>query len=367
MRAMRRWRLGLLAGVALTGCRAAEQQQASGPPDVEVSVARAEDVRVDVPTVASLDARRAADLRAQVAGAIAQIVHDEGSGVAAGMSLLTIDPDRYRLGLQSAVARYEQASAQFLNDSLLLERSAPLLATGGIGRQSFDDLVARAAASKAARDQASAARDIAAQDRDNSTVRAPFAGRFAERRVNVGDYVRVGDVVGSIADAAVLLLTFDLPETQGVHVEPGDPVTFEATALPDRTFTAVVYYVSPIVTEATRTMTVKARVDNRDGALRPGMSATAHVATAVLEGAAVVPEVAVRREAGEQYVFRVAHDTARRVSVELGPRPRAGDIVVTAGLRAGDSVLVAGFQKITDGSVVRPKLVAAVGDTGATR
>jgi membrane fusion protein (multidrug efflux system) len=358
-----RWITGLLAGGALMACRGREARQAAGPVEIEIAVARSEAVPVVVSTVASLDARQTADLRAEVAGQVGAIVNDEGSRVAEGTPLLTIDPERYQLAFEQAVARLEQAAAQALNDSMLLARSRPLLGTGGIGQQALDDLVARAAASKAARNQAQAARDLAERDRQNATVLAPFAGRFAERRVNVGDYVNVGDPIGTVADASVLLVTFALPETQGVAVKPGDPVTFDATALPERTFDAIVYYVSPIVSEATRMLTVKARLDNRDGALRPGMSAAVHVATSLLKGAAVVPEVAVRREAGEQYVFRVAHDTARRLAVELGPRPRSGDIVLTTAVHPGDSVVVAGFQKITDGSHVTPRLVAAASDT----
>lgn len=359
------WVTGLLAGGTLLACRGGEAHQAAGPAEVEITVVRSENVPVVVSTVASLDARQSAGLRAEVAGQVEAIVNDEGSRVTAGTPLITIDPERYQLAFEQAAARLEQAAAQALNDSMLLARSRPLLATGGIGQQALDDLVARAAASKAARDQAQAARDLAGRDRQNATVQAPFAGRFAERRVNVGDYVKVGDLIGTVADASVLQVSFTLPETQGVAVKPGDLVTFDATALPGRTFDAAVYYVSPVVSETTRTLAVKARLDNRDGALRPGMSAAVHVATAVLDGAAVVPEVAVRHEAGEQYVFRVAHDTVRRLAVELGPRPRSGDIVLTTAVHPGDSVVVAGFQKITDGSRVTPKLVAAVGDTAA--
>ncbi len=350
-----------LAGV-LVGCRHEAQEVAAGPPQVEISVAHAEDVPVDVSTVASLESPHSAELRAQVAGQVKKLFVSEGASVPAGGAILSIDPDRYRLALESAEARLEQARAQYANDSLTLSRSRPLVATGAIGPQAFDDLKTRVNLSKATLDQARAARDLAQQDASDASVLAPFRGRFAERKVNVGDYVRVGDALGTITDASVLELIFHLPETEAGGVGLGDPVTFTATAIPGRSFTGKVFYASPIVDPVTRTVTVKARVPNEKGLLRPGMSATVEVSTHILHGAAVVPEVAVRREAGEQYVFRVAGDTVARVAVTLGPRPRAGSIVITRGVAAGDSLLVAGFQKVTNGTKVdaRP---SANGDT----
>lgn len=361
---MRRTVVWVLAGsAALAGCRGTPPEAKAGPPTVDVAVARAEDVSVQVTAVASLTSPHSAQLRAQVAGQIARLYVHEGAEAAAGAPILAIDPEHYRLVLASANARLEQAAAQYRNDSLTLARSEPLLASGGIGPQALDDLKTRASLSKANLDQARAARDLAAEDARNASVRAPFRGRFAQRQVNVGDYVRVGDVLGTIADASVLELTFDLPETQGVTVHPGDPVVFDATAIPDSTFTGTVFYVSPIVDPSSRSVTVKARVHNEGGTLRPGMSATAHVSTTVLHGAVVIPEVAIRREAGEQYVFRMAADTVARVGVTLGPRPRAGEIVVTDGIAASDSVLVAGFQRVSTGTRVKPHLVTAAGDS----
>lgn len=359
------WAAAAAAVTAVIGCHGAPEQETSGPTEVEVAVVRAEDVPVEVSTLATLEAKNSADIRAQVGGQIAALYADEGAAVKAGAPLLAIDPDRYRLALQSAEARLEQASAQYTNDSLTLARSTPLLATGGIGPQALDDLETRTRLSKAALDQARAARDLADQDYHNAHVRAPFAGRFAQRQVKIGDYVKVGDLLGVVADPSVLEVTFDLPETQGAAVKPGDAVTFTATAVPNRTFRGRVYYASPIVTPSTRTVTVKARVQNDNGALMPGMSAAVDVATRTLPHAAVVPEVAIRHEAGEDYVFRVARDTVSRVAVTVGPRPRPGDIVITNGVAVGDSLLVAGFQKVSNGTRVAPKLVSAPGENAS--
>jgi len=361
---MRRSVAGVLALVGLiAGCRHGAQEEVAKAPAVEIAVARAEDVPVEVAAIASLESPHSAEVRAQVAGQVTRLYVDEGARVAAKGAILAIDPERYHLVLESAEAHLEQAKAQYANDSLTLARSRPLLATGGIGPQAFDDLKTRVGLSKANLDQARAARDIARQDDQNASVLAPFAGRFAERKVNVGDYVKVGDLLGTITNASVLELILHLPETEAGNVRPGDSVAFDATAVPDHAFTGIVFYVSPIVDPQSRTVTIKARVQNEKGLLRPGMSATADVSTRMLHHAAVVPEVAVRREAGEQYVFRMAQDTVSRVSVTLGPRPRPGDIVITDGVAVGDTVLVAGFQKVTNGTRVEARLAPAAADS----
>lgn len=355
--------LSLAAGAG--GCRGGggPSGEATSAVIVDVTPAAARDVPVVVSTVGSLEAINAASVRAEVAGRITQIVTDEGASVRAGQSLLHIDSERYRLKRESAAAGLAQALAQLENDSTLLARNEGLAESGAVDPQTLDDLRTRVDVDQASVKSARAVLDLATRDLVRSRGPAPFDGVFARRTADLGDYVAVGQELGEVVQARTLRLTFSLPETQAVHVSAGDPVQFQATALPGQVFDAEAYYVSPTVTQDTRTVTVKAHVSNPELRLKPGMSVDVRVATSVLGAAVVIPEVAVRRETGATYVFVASGGVAHRVDIETGPRPQPGLIVASTGVNAGDSLIVAGFQKISDGGAVEVRQLIPLGES----
>lgn len=353
-------------GTVLAACHGGEAERRTPEAVViDVALAQRQDVPVLVSTVGTLEAMNAAEIRAEVEGRVTDIVAAEGARVRAGATLLRIDPERYRVGRQRAAAQLAQAVAQAQNDSILLERNRPLLAAGAIGPQTLEDVQTRAELSRAGRDAARAALSLADRDLRRATVTAPFTGEFVSRLVDLGDYVKIGDPVGRLVAADTLRLTFQLAETEGVAIRRGAPVSFEVTALPGRSFTGLVYYVSPAVEERTRTIAVKAWVPNPDGTLRPGLSATVRVQTDVLKDAVVVPDVAIRRQGDLTYLFKVAGGEAQRVEVRTATRPNPGAVVVLSGVAAGDSIVVAGFQKIEQGRAVRARVAEmAPADSG---
>ena len=357
--------VGCLAlAVGGAGCRGGgPSAETTNAVAVDVTPAAARDVPVVVSTVGSLEALNAAVVRAEVAGRVTAIATDEGSAVRAGQSLLHIDSERYRLERESAVARLAQARAQLQNDSTLLARNQELSKSGAVDAQTLDDLRTRVNVGRANVQSARAGLDLATRDLVRSRVPAPFDGVFARRTVDLGDYVAVGQELGEVVEARTLRLNFSLPETQAVHVSRGDPVQFQATAVPGQAIDAEVYYVSPTVSESTRTVTVKAHVANPELRLKPGMSVYVRVATSVLGAAVVIPEVAVRRETGATYVFVASGGVARRVDIETGPRPQPGLIVATTGIEPGDSLIVAGFQKVGDGGAVGVRRVIPLGES----
>jgi RND family efflux transporter MFP subunit len=353
---------------SFAGCQR-EQDTTSEPPAVPVDVAeaRAEQVARESVTMASLDSELDIMVSAEVSGRVGPGGVEEGRSVNEGTSLLSIDTRQYELALERARATLEQARAQSENDSVRLARTSELLAAGAVDPQTVDDLRARAAQSRAQLAAQEAAVESAEHDYRRSTVPAPFRGTFFDRRADLGDYVRPGDPIGRLANLDTLRLTFRLPEADAAAVSPSAEVRFTVAALGSaREFRGRVYYVSPAVAPETRTVEVKAHVANPDRALRPGMSAEALLATSPAGQAVVVPEVAVRSEAGSSYLFRVSGGVAERIDVRAGVRPVPGLLVIEGDVAVGDSVVIGGFQKLADGSqvVVRGTTSATARDGG---
>src|SRR3989441_583264 len=171
-------------------------------------------------------------------------------------------------------------------------------------------------------------------------LRAPRSGAVTEKMVIEGQAVRAGDNLFQIADARVLWVDVAIFEQDAAAVRVGTPSTITVDALPGRTFRGSVTFIYPQLDEKTRTLTARVAVENLDGELRPGMYATAALATAGRgRGGVSVPLEAVLPTGTKDLVFVNRGDGrfgAREVRVGL-----RGDslIEIVEGLKPGDEVV----------------------------
>jgi Cu(I)/Ag(I) efflux system membrane fusion protein len=169
-------------------------------------------------------------------------------------------------------------------------------------------------------------------------LRAPMAGEIAEKMVTDGQAVQVGENLFLIADRSVLWVDLAVYEMDARSLRIGAPVSVSVDALPGKTYEGRITFIHPSVDEKTRTLTARAEVVNRDGALRPGMYATALIRPAAAK-ALTVPTEAVLPTGMQNLVF------VNRGDGQFIPRPVAvgvhGDslVEVVQGLKPGDEVI----------------------------
>src|SRR2546423_10528220 len=120
-------------------------------------------------------------------------------------------------------------------------------------------------------------------------LRAPRSGEVKEKMVIEGQAVEAGDNLVQNADARVLWVDVAIFDQDATAVRVGTPATITVDALPGRTFRGSVTFIYPQLDEKTRTLTARVAVENGDGALRPGMYATAALATAGRRGVGGAP------------------------------------------------------------------------------
>ena len=169
-------------------------------------------------------------------------------------------------------------------------------------------------------------------------LRAPRSGAVTEKMVIEGQAVRAGDNLFQIADARVLWVDVAIFEQDAAAVRLGTPATITVDALPGRTFRGNVAFIYPQLDEKTRTLTTRVAVDNLDGALRPGMYATAALATAGRRGVSV-PLEAVLPTGTKDLVF-VNRGDGRFVPREVRVGLRGDSLVeIVEGLKPGDEVV----------------------------
>jgi membrane fusion protein (multidrug efflux system) len=145
---------------------------------------------------------------------------------------------------------------------------------------------------------------------------------------------------------------FHLSERDSGLVSEGDRVSVRVAPYPDEVFPATVIVVSPIIDPRTRTLRVKARVDNKEGRLRPGLFARADLGVSEREAVVMVPEDAILVRSDGTVLFLLSGENeVRRLTVETGVRVD-GLVEITSGVGPEDVVVVRGQTQLVDGSIV---------------
>jgi membrane fusion protein (multidrug efflux system) len=183
-------------------------------------------------------------------------------------------------------------------------------------------------------------------------VRAPFSGVVVERLVSTGDYVTRGTKVAQVVRITPLRIALTVPEQFVADVKVGQPVSFSVDAFSGRTFEGRVRYVSPSLRAEQRALTVEAVVPNSNGALKPGMFATALIQQPNKVQAVLVPTAAVRVVSGTSRVFVIAGDRAEERLVTTG-QVLDPLVEITAGLSRGEKVATANVPQLVDGVKVQ--------------
>ncbi len=182
-------------------------------------------------------------------------------------------------------------------------------------------------------------------------IRAPFAGRVGLRNVSVGSYVSPGTVITTLDDTSVIKLDFSVPEVFLSTLQEGLQVSARTAAYPDVEFHGKVSSIDSRLDPISRSIVVRAHIDNKDGRLRPGMFMTVKLIRADAP-TLMLPEEALVPEGSRKFAFVVRDGKAARTEIQTGRR-RPGEVEIVSGLQEGDLVVTEGTQKIRDGVAVQ--------------
>lgn len=271
---------------------------------------------------------------AQVADTISIMNFDSGQRVAEGDILVELTETEEAADLAEARATQREARRE-------LDRVEDLIDRGIAPRQRLDE--ANAAVERAA----ARVNSIEARLADR-IIRAPFAGMVGLREVSVGSLVRPGDPIITLDDTAIIKLDFSVPERFLAALEPGISIAARTSAYPDEIFVGEIAQISSRIDPVTRTITVRAEIDNASGHLRPGQLMTIEIRRDIRNTPAV-PGSAITRYLDESFVFvigeRDGSSFVQRRTVELGQRD--GNLVeITDGLAPGDVIVAEGVHRI---------------------
>lgn len=211
---------------------------------------------------------------ARASGVITALGVDVGARVKAGQVVFRVDSRDAELHLAQAQTQLAAAEQQLHATEVEHRRTQQLFEQHAASSQQWDQVSAQLDAARLGVAQARSGVALASKAVADATARAPIDGVVTARPVALGDYVSAmpPTQVLTLQDQSTLDLEFRLPERALASVRPGDPITVALPAL-GVSRKAAIATVAPSVDPRTRTVGIKAVLDNRDGALRPGLMA----------------------------------------------------------------------------------------------
>jgi len=360
--------LFVLCGVGVAASAGCQRGQTAGPPGgsravaVKIAPVSVQDVVYEIKALGSLEPEEMVQVTAEVEGAVTDVRFHEGDRVSPARVLLRIDPERYRLEAQRAEAAYKRTLADQHRAEEDLRRREELARERLVAaeelnrsRQEAERLVADSAAAKAAR-------DIALQNVARSEVRPSRTGSINTKTVETGQFVKTGNVLATLVDTSRLRLRFRVSEGESLRARPDQDVQFKVRALADQTFPARIYHVAGVADPTTRQVEVLAWVKN-PGVLKPGFFAEVTLASESRRRATVVPEGAVQASEKGFVTYVIQGNKAQLRSVEVGLRTEKG-VEILSGVSAGESVIVEGSDRLSDGVTVQPVREASAPPSG---
>ena len=309
---------------------------------VEAAVATSDTVVDAIAATGEIEALQSIELRPEIEGRLVEILVHEGTEVGKGTPLFRIDDAELKAQIERATAERDLARQALARTRNLLEQNA----------SSAADLERAQATARSSEAEV----QLLTVRLERSTVRAPFAGVVGERLVSLGDYVTTSTPLVTLQSVNPQRAAFTVPERHARALKKGQQVSFRVAALPGESFTGAVDFIDPVVQLPARTILVKALVPNGRRLLQPGMFIEARLATEVRPDAVVVPEDAILPLSGANFVWVVRDGKANRRQVGLGVRS-PGFVEVTSGVDAGEQVVVAGQERLSEGMPVSATVV----------
>ena len=306
------------------------------------------------------------EIRPLVSGTIVAVYFKDGALVKKGDPLFTIDPRPYQAEVDRTAAQLAAAEAQQNYASTDFARAQRLIGDNAIAKRDFDQKDNAARSADANLKAAKAALEQAQINLGYTKVVAPVSGRVSRAELTVGNIVSAGAgsaIMTTLVSVSPIYASFNVDEqTYLAYLSQSAkggavPVHLGLANEDGYSRNGVVDSVDNQLDTTSGTIRVRARFDNKDGVLVPGLFARVEVGGGSPHAAVMIDDRAVGTDQDKKYVMVVdTQDKAQYREVQLGPL-HDGLRVIASGLKPGERIVVNGLQRVRPGDAVRPNMV----------
>ena len=373
----------------LAGCSEDKQQNQQQMPPPAVSVFNVNDQEVGEyhEFVARSEAIDVVDIRARVEGFLVERNFTEGGLVEKDQLLYEIDRAPFVAALKGAEAQLASSKANLVNAQKNLERGRDLVKKGFISQADFDMQTSTEAQAVAGVEAAEASLETAQINLSYTRITAPFKGEIGKSTYSVGNLVGpTSQPLATLTSMDPIYVTFQVDERQLIShmmdnaMSAGQTTGTEEEApieekeefklsliLPngqEYNQPGTFRFADTQVDETTGTLTLRASFPNPHGIILPGLYVNLQAESNAKTMQPMIPQAAVQQNQSGHFVLVVTpENTVATRQVELGRRIGAM-WVVTKGLKANESIIVQGLQKVRPGAKVSPVMVTVNPTTG---
>ncbi len=330
-----------IAVISLSACheKKAEQQSKgrSNTLAAEGYVVRPEQFDNDYTTSGSLLPNEEIQLLSEVSGRVTSITFKEGATVKKGQVLLKIYNDDIKAQVQKLQAQRELQVK-------IKARQAELLNIGGISKQDYETTTTQIQSIDA---------DVAFAEAQlrKTTIIAPFDGRIGIRNVSVGAVITPATVIATLQQTRTLKMDFTLPDQYRKEITNGKKVEFTVTGSLD-TFMATISAIESSADAVTRTLKIRAMINNENNRLVAGSFAHVIIPFESSKNALLVPSQAIIPTTRDKEIAVVKEGKAKLIPVKIGARTN-DKVEVLQGLSAGDTIITTGIMQVKNGMTVK--------------
>ena len=304
----------------------------NAPVSVDIAIAAAQVVDKVIEVNGSVVASEFVDIRPESNGRIVFLQIPEGKMVTAGTVLAKLNDADLQAQMQKIKV---QLALAIINE----QRNYKLLEAKGINQSDYDISLQQVNSLKA---------DIAYTQSliDKTVIKAPFAGQMGLKQVSLGAYISTATTIVSLQKVDQLKVDFTLPEIYQNYIKVGKKVTVESIANPGVKMNATIAAIEPQIIATSRNIKVRA---NLQGKLLPGAYTKVFLGENQQKPSILVPSNIIIPDSKVKQLVVVREGKAKFISVETGYRT-ASAVEITAGVKLGDSLVVAGMLFVRDGS-----------------
>lgn len=337
-------------------------------PTVTVKTIEPQKVRIWSEFSGRLQAVDIAEIRPEVSGRITEVHFEDGELVKVGDVIFVIDPRPYEAAVERAEARVATAEANAEYAKLEVDRAANMIKTQAVAQRIYDERFNTNKVAIAAIKSAQADLKQAKVDLEHAYVRAPISGRAGRVELTVGNLVQPGvnaPLMTRIVANDPIYADFEVDEqtyldsvrnvAHNRNLEREIPVELYINGDKGDVYKGTIYTFDNRLDVGTGTIRARAKFDNKDGVLVPGMFVTVALGHSEDKEVLLVPQQAISTDQNKKYVYLVDKDN-KVIYREVGLGKEYGNQrIILRGLESEDRVIVNGLQHIKTGELVKPE------------